>query len=63
MATKQEQLFSVIVDFHHKDLSRLTEVISGVDNEVDGASPAGGYVNREKQLNSLQVTAIYTVYI
>ena len=55
MVTKQEQLFLVVVEFHRSELSRLDEIISDVTREVGGASPTGGYVNREKQLHSLQV--------
>ena len=58
MATKQEQLFTSIVDFHGNDLTRLEETISGISNEVGGACPTGGYVNREKQLHSLQVSCV-----
>lgn len=55
MTSKQEQLFSVLVEFHRKDLSRLEEKLSEIGEEVSEAHPTSGYVNKGKQLLSLQV--------
>ena len=61
MASKQEQLFSVLVEFHRKDLSRLEEKLSEIGEEVSEANPTSGYVNKGKQLLSLQ--CIYRKHI
>ena len=56
VATKQEVLFAVVVECHGNQLERLGTMISEVGVAVGGASLSGGYVNREKQLHSLQVS-------
>ena len=59
-ATRQEQLYSVVIERGRERLERVELTISEVGGEVGGASPTGGYVNREKQLGSLQVCVIHT---
>ena len=55
VATKQERLYSVVMELHRERLYKVEETMSEVGGAVGGASPSGGYVNREKQLHSLQV--------
>ena len=58
-ATRQEQLYSVVIERGRERLERVELTISEVGGDVGGASPNGGYVNREKQLGSLQVCDIH----
>ena len=62
VAARQEAVYVCVLESVRRRMEGVEGQMTEVSQEVGGASPSGGYVNREKQLGALQVYTLFLTY-